>query len=456
MNNNDKELSLNEEREDINNNLENINYSDKNEEDDNIKFISNVRKINPVCVENNNKYNYNLDEENKDNDDENQDLNINGSNKDLIKEESETYPKDNEKIIVNESYKDNKFFVPNNNLFNKEENAIISPEQIFHQKLIDKDKKEIEIKNSSNLINDLDKSKSLYNSKDFNEEINTPIIKDKNKYFSSNDNFFNNIDNKVNQGNNNMDNDLEEFHQNQKEKLEPKDKDSESETTPKITENQEEDGQNEENNSKLPYITNTSNKDYDEINNLIYKNNDNNMNMIKSPKQNIYKKKNWQKLNINKLIEAKEQIINNGDLISNHKKINSDNSFTPIKHINGENKIYKKKYLNDSKDKFCKNEIQKNGNQIIMGNNNDNDCEEFQNFDWDGWKRFYPSDDRFFKFPKEGISHDKKIENYEEEEFYQGDLNNNGEKHGLGKYISQNLKRIGMWRRNNFTGWGRE
>ena len=43
-----------------------------------------------------------------------------------------------------------------------------------------------------------------------------------------------------------------------------------------------------------------------------------------------------------------------------------------------------------------------------MGNNNDNDCEEFQNFDWDGWKRFYPSDDRFFKFPKEGISHDKK------------------------------------------------
>ena len=52
-----------------------------------------------------------------------------------------------------------------------------------------------------------------------------------------------------------------------------------------------------------------------------------NMNMIKSPKQIIYKK-NWQKLNINKLIEAKEQIINNGDLISNHKKINSDNSFT--------------------------------------------------------------------------------------------------------------------------------
>ena len=47
------------------------------------------------------------------------------------------------------------------------------------------------------------------------------------------------------------------------------------------------------------------------------------MNMIKRPKQNIYKKKNWQKLNINKLIEAKEQIINNGDLISN-----SDNSFT--------------------------------------------------------------------------------------------------------------------------------
>ena len=77
-----------------------------------------------------------------------------------------------------------------------------------------------------------------------------------------------------------------------------------------------------------------------------------------------------------------------------------------------------------------------------MGNNNDNDCEESQNFDWDGWKRFYPSDDKFFKFPKKGISHDKKNRKLWRRGILSRDLNNNGEKHGLGKYISQNLKRI--------------
>ena len=32
----------------------------------------------------------------------------------------------------------------------------------------------------------------------------------------------------------------------------------------------------------------------------------------------------------------------------------------------------------------------------------------------------------------------------------------NGLKHGFGKYISPKIKRIGMWRRDKFNGWGRE
>ena len=44
----------------------------------------------------------------------------------------------------------------------------------------------------------------------------------------------------------------------------------------------------------------------------------------------------------------------------------------------------------------------------------------------------------------------------DETETYIGELNQNGEKNGFGKLISNNKKRIGTWRKNQFTGWGRE
>jgi hypothetical protein len=82
------------------------------------------------------------------------------------------------------------------------------------------------------------------------------------------------------------------------------------------------------------------------------------------------------------------------------------------------------------------------------------DCEEFKDFSPDAWEKFYAKDERFFKFPKEGLIHDQIIVN--KNDIYKGDVNRNKEKHGFGRFISPLIKRIGMWRRDNFTGWGRE
>ena len=136
------------------------------------------------------------------------------------------------------------------------------------------------------------------------------------------------------------------------------------------------------------------------------------------------------------------------------------NPFIQIPSTDEETPYNNKKYFN---------KINNNNNEIInvsgeMINDNDEnsensyiedlECEEFKDFSPDAWKRLYPKDERIFKFPKEGIIHDKTIIN--NEGIYKGDINENGEKHGFGKFISPTIKRIGMWRRNNFNGWGRE
>ena len=166
---------------------------------------------------------------------------------------------------------------------------------------------------------------------------------------------------------------------------------------------------------------------------------------------NIYQKKNLQKLTINKLLDNTKQIMNNAELISNHKKINSDNLFTPSKNAN---KIYRKKYINNTNEASKKTENKINDEDNKKKINENEEYDEFRNYNWEEWKRFYPEDDRFFKFPSEGIIHNQIINN--PDEIYEGDLNKIGEKHGYGKYISQKIKRIGMWKRNNFTGWGKE
>lgn len=84
-----------------------------------------------------------------------------------------------------------------------------------------------------------------------------------------------------------------------------------------------------------------------------------------------------------------------------------------------------------------------------------------EDFDPDFWKYFYPIDEPFFNYDYGDSLQETRIESRNEEnpditEIYEGQVNENGERHGLGKLYTGNKILIGHWRQGQFTGWGRE
>ena len=76
----------------------------------------------------------------------------------------------------------------------------------------------------------------------------------------------------------------------------------------------------------------------------------------------------------------------------------------------------------------------------------------------DGWKQFYPLDDPFFNWQRGNVAPNWKVYNPEDKrslEVYEGDMLN-GMKHGFGRLSTPIYVRLGMWRDDKFTGWGRE
>ena len=377
----------------------------ENNDNYNYNFISNVRKVNVSLDENipQDKQNNNLLKYQEE--DNNEQINNNIYDNDNI-------PKDNNDNDFNQEI-DNE----NNN-----EQILDKDGGILYQTATMNNAPEVAIqKNKNEYYN----SNSLLNSNDLNEGINSPIIPDTNKYFPSNSNKNSFKINQIYINNNSEENkinneeDIDELQQKLIYQSEPRDKDSEFDVTPKKSDN-----------IKI------------------------NMKNTREKENNKYQKKNWENMKKNIILEQNEQIINNGELISQTKNIQPENLFTPSK--NNKTKIYKKKYITNTSQKTeLKNTEPENSKKIEKMEENEID-DDFKDFDWNEWKRFYPEDDRFFKFPNEGIIHNQELNDSENDELYQGDLNKNGEKHGLGKYISKTLKRIGMWKRNKFTGWGKE
>ena len=91
----------------------------------------------------------------------------------------------------------------------------------------------------------------------------------------------------------------------------------------------------------------------------------------------------------------------------------------------------------------------------------------YADFNKNGWTKFYSENDPYFESienQKENgiinIEHNKlKIYNPKDinkMRIYQGDLNKIGERNGFGKYITPYCVLIGMWKNDNFSGWGRE
>ena len=91
----------------------------------------------------------------------------------------------------------------------------------------------------------------------------------------------------------------------------------------------------------------------------------------------------------------------------------------------------------------------------------------YADFNKNGWTKFYSENNPYFESienQKENgiinIEHNKlKIYNpndINKMRIYQGDLNIIGERNGFGKYITPYCVLIGMWKNDNFSGWGRE
>jgi hypothetical protein len=89
---------------------------------------------------------------------------------------------------------------------------------------------------------------------------------------------------------------------------------------------------------------------------------------------------------------------------------------------------------------------------------NNLEINEFENFDPDLWRMFYPNEESFFNFDKGDVMNTETTSQnkFGETETYIGEVNEKGEKHGFGKLYSNKYKRIGTWRNNKFMGWGRE
>ena len=84
--------------------------------------------------------------------------------------------------------------------------------------------------------------------------------------------------------------------------------------------------------------------------------------------------------------------------------------------------------------------------------------ENDDDFQLDGWKQFYPLDDPFFNWQKGNAGPNWRVYNPEDRmnlAVYEGDMLN-GMRHGFGRLTTPKYVRLGMWRDDQFTGWGRE
>ena len=99
--------------------------------------------------------------------------------------------------------------------------------------------------------------------------------------------------------------------------------------------------------------------------------------------------------------------------------------------------------------------------QLYIRCESNGEVRPYDDFKFDGWKEFYPEDDKFFNWKKGTnlLRNQTKIFNTNDlnnVQIYNGELNYDNQRHGEGKLTTPKYVRIGMWRNDKFTGWGRE
>ena len=84
-----------------------------------------------------------------------------------------------------------------------------------------------------------------------------------------------------------------------------------------------------------------------------------------------------------------------------------------------------------------------------------------EEFNFEGWKKFYDEDDKFFgwKKGKNILRNQTKVYNNNDlnnVQIYNGEMNYDNQRHGEGKLTTTKFVRLGTWRNDKFTGWGIE
>lgn len=187
-------------------------------------------------------------------------------------------------------------------------------------------------------------------------------------------------------------------------------------------------------------INDENKNDINDDNNELKNINNNN----KKDNKSINKVSNNESKNKNEIVKS----ININYLMSNNSSINLEGSKTRLNNLNNNSESNNSKEFN--KDKSLNKEVIYKCNKI--------DFNDFEDFNPDLWKLFYPEDEKFFNFDKGDVLNSQISSKNKsgEKEIYIGDINQNEERHGFGKLLTKNVKKIGTWRNGHFTGWGRE
>ena len=167
-----------------------------------------------------------------------------------------------------------------------------------------------------------------------------------------------------------------------------------------------------------------------------------------------------------KKIKKKNNMININDVLIQSKTItkdktqNNNDDILKIQKIqNSYHKHYlKKKFQTEIKPSLSKKERDYINKLYTKLTSYGDITANLNQFDENGWKRYYPSEDQFFLYPKGEVYNNQiRIKNKNDIkniEIYEGEINYKNMKHGNGILTTSKYIMKGTWRNDQFTGWG--
>jgi hypothetical protein len=167
-----------------------------------------------------------------------------------------------------------------------------------------------------------------------------------------------------------------------------------------------------------------------------------------------------------KKIQKKNNMININDVLIQSKTItkdktqNNNDDILKIQKIqNSYHKHYlKKKFETEIKPSLSKKERDYINKLYTKLSSYGDITANLNQFDENGWKRYYPSEDQFFLYPKGEVYNNQiRIKNKNDIkniEIYEGEINYKNMKHGNGILTTSKYIMKGTWRNDQFTGWG--